>query len=63
MSFFIAAGYARRHEYTIPGGESAIEQRNVCLGFKAEMDKGQAKAKLREIISRETKDVAPLPPP
>jgi hypothetical protein len=33
--------------------------RNVLLGFKAEMDKGQAKKKLRDLIARETRNVAP----
>src|SRR5687768_11050478 len=42
-------------------GSEIRRHRNVCLGLKAEMDKGQAKAKLREIIARETKDVAPAP--
>jgi len=36
--------------------------RNIQLGLKAEMDKGQAKCKLREMIARETKNVAPAPP-
>jgi hypothetical protein len=35
--------------------------RNLLLGLKAEMDKGQAKAKLRGIIARETRDVPPAP--
>src|SRR6516225_2904184 len=35
--------------------------RNIPLGLKAQMDKGAARAKLRDIISRETKDVAPAP--
>lgn len=35
--------------------------RNVLLGFKADLDKGEARSKLREIIARETKDVAPAP--
>jgi integrase len=42
-------------------GSEIRRHRNVCLGLKAEMDRGQAKAKLREIIARETKDVAPAP--
>ncbi len=32
--------------------------RNVLLGLKSEMDKGQAKQKLREMIARETRNVA-----
>jgi integrase len=35
--------------------------RNVLLGLKAEMDKGQAKRKLRDLIARETRNVAPPP--
>jgi len=35
--------------------------RNVLLGLKAEMDKGQAKQKLRDLIARETRNVAPPP--
>ena len=35
--------------------------RNIQLGLKAEMDKGASRARLREIIARETRDVAPAP--
>ena len=35
--------------------------RNIFIGSKAEMDKGEASAKLRDIIARETKGVAPAP--
>lgn len=42
-------------------GSEVRRHRNIPLGLKSEMDKGEAKAKLREIIARETKDVAPTP--
>jgi integrase len=54
----------RGHFYVYQKQADASEirrHRNVLLGFKADMDKGAAKAKLREIISRETKNVAPAP--
>lgn len=35
--------------------------RNIFIGYKAEIDKGEARAKLRDIIARETKGVAPAP--
>lgn len=35
--------------------------RNVLLGLKSEIDKGQAKQKLRDLIARETRNVAPAP--
>jgi hypothetical protein len=35
--------------------------RNVLLGLKSEIDKGQAKQKLRALIARETRNVAPAP--
>ncbi len=35
--------------------------RNVQLGLKAEMDKGRARAILREMIARETSNVARVP--
>jgi integrase len=35
--------------------------RNILLGLKAEIDKGEAKARLREIIARETRNVPPAP--
>ncbi len=40
-------------------GTEIRRHRNILLGFKAEMDKGQAKSRLREIIARETKNIAP----
>jgi integrase len=43
------------------GGTETRHHRNVLLGFKAEMDKGAARSKLREIIARETRNVAPAP--
>ncbi len=52
-----------RHFYVCqkqPDG-SEIHHGNILLGLKAEMDKGEAKAKLRDIIARETKDIAPAP--
>jgi integrase len=42
-------------------GSEVRHHRNIPLGLKSEMDRGEAKAKLREIIARETKDVAPAP--
>jgi len=42
-------------------GSEVRRFRNILLGFKAEMDKGEARAKLRDIIARETKNVAPAP--
>ena len=42
-------------------GSEVRRHRNIPLGLKSEMDRGEAKAKLREIIARETKDVAPAP--
>jgi hypothetical protein len=35
--------------------------RNVLLGLKSKMDKGQAKQKLRDLIARETRNIAPSP--
>src|ERR1017187_80296 len=35
--------------------------RNVQLGLKVEMDKGQARAMLRDMIAQETKSVRPAP--
>jgi integrase len=40
-------------------GSEIRRHRNVLLGFKAGMDKGQAKSRLREIITRETTDAPP----
>lgn len=42
-------------------GSEVRRFRNILLGLKAEMDKGAAKAKLREIIARETSNAAPAP--
>ena len=42
-------------------GPEIRRHRNILLGFKAEMDKGAAKARLREVIARETKDAVPAP--
>jgi integrase len=42
-------------------GKEIRRFRNIMLGLKAEMDKGEARAKLREIIARETKDITPAP--
>ena len=42
-------------------GSEVRRHRNIPIGLKSEMDRGEAKAKLREIIARETKDVAPAP--
>ena len=42
-------------------GSEVRRFRNILLGLKAGMDKGEARAKLREIIALETKDVAPAP--
>jgi integrase len=54
----------RGHFYvyqTQADGSEIRRHRNILLGLKAEMDKGQAKARLRDIIARETKGVAPSP--
>jgi integrase len=42
-------------------GSEVRRFRNVLLGLKAEMDRSQAKAKLRDIVARETKNVASAP--
>jgi hypothetical protein len=42
-------------------GSETRRHRNVLLGLKAEMDKAAARARLGEIIARETRDVAPAP--
>jgi len=42
-------------------GSEIRRHRNIPLGLKSELDRGEAKAKLREIIVRETKDVVPAP--
>lgn len=44
-----------------PDGTEIRRHRNVALGLKSEMDKGQAKAKLRDTITRVTRNTAPLP--
>jgi integrase len=54
----------RGHFYVylkLADGSEIRRHRNVPLGLKGEMDKGEAKTKLREIIARETKNVAPMP--
>lgn len=48
------------YEITANGTE-ARRHRNVLLGTKVEMDKGQARSKLREIIAREMRNVPPVP--
>jgi hypothetical protein len=42
-------------------GSEIRRHRNIPLGLKSGMNKGEAKAKLREIIARETRDVTPAP--
>src|SRR5579863_7869728 len=42
-------------------GSEVRRFRNILLGLKADMDKGAARVKLRDIISWETKNVAPSP--
>ena len=42
-------------------GSETRRFRNVLLGLKSEMDKGQAKQKLRDLIAHETRNVAPPP--
>lgn len=42
-------------------GSEVRRFRNVHLGLKSEMDKGQARSMLRDMIARETRDVAPAP--
>jgi integrase len=54
----------RGHYYVYekqPDGSEIRRHRNVCLGFKAQMDKLQARECLRERIMRETKDTASAP--
>jgi integrase len=53
-------GHFYVYEITANGTE-ARRHRNVLLGTKAEMDKGQARSKLREIIAREMKNLPPVP--
>ena len=43
------------------GRAETRRHRNVLLGTKAEMDKGTARGKLREIIARETRNAPPAP--
>jgi hypothetical protein len=48
--------------YAIQADGSEIRRhRNILLGLKAEMDKSQAKEKLRSIIAKETSNVSPAP--
>ena len=42
-------------------GTEIRRHRNILLGLKAEMDKAKAKARLRDTIVRETRNVAPAP--
>ena len=42
-------------------GSETRRFRNIQLGLKAEMDKGQARAMLRDMIARETGSMAPAP--
>src|SRR5262249_50049879 len=42
-------------------GSEIRRHRNILIGLKADMDKGEAKARLRETIAKETKGVAPTP--
>jgi len=54
----------RGHFYVYEKQANGSEKRrfrNVLLGLKSEMDKGQAKQKLRDLIARETRKVAPPP--
>jgi hypothetical protein len=54
----------RGHFYVyqkLADGSEIRRHRNIFLGPKAEIDKGQAKSKLREAIACETKTVAPIP--
>jgi integrase len=44
-----------------PDGSEVRRFRNVHLGLKSEMDKAHARGRLRELIVRETKGVAPAP--
>jgi integrase len=54
----------RGHFYVyqrLPDGCEVRRFRNVYLGLKSEMDKGEARSMLRDIIARETRNVAPAP--
>jgi integrase len=42
-------------------GSEIRRHRNVLIGLQAQIDKGQAKAKLREAIARETRNISPAP--
>jgi integrase len=42
-------------------GTEIRRHRNILLGFKADIDKGQAKARLREIIAAAMRNVTPAP--
>ena len=43
----------------LPDGSEARRFRNIYLGLKSEIDKRDARTMLRDIIARETRDVAP----
>jgi integrase len=44
-----------------PDGSEVRRFRNVYHGLKSEIDKGQARVMLRDLIARETRNVAPAP--
>jgi integrase len=44
-----------------PDGSEVRRFRNVYLGLKSEIDKGQARVMLRDMIAQETRNVAPAP--
>jgi integrase len=44
-----------------PDGSEVRRFRNVYLGLKSEIDKAQARGMLRDMIARETSDLAPAP--
>jgi len=45
----------------LPDGCEVRRFRNIYLGLKSEMDKREARTMLRDIIARETRNVAPAP--
>ena len=54
----------RGHFYVyqrLPDGREVRRFRNLYLGLKSEMDKGEARTMLRDMIARETRNVAPAP--
>jgi len=54
----------RGHYYVYekrPDGSEIRRHRNVLLGLKAQIDRAQARERLRELIIRETKDAPPTP--